>query len=308
MTASVESRAPRRGPDRAVGAHIRGATSRWPSGADAGATKSWCRSVARASQTPSLNELMELLCVLRQLGLGRRVQFDELVARALQAANQLIELQLGGLGRAVRGPRPPSPEAAMSRKPDPERIYRSRRDAVLRRLLGTGMDRAEARVAAWEARADAGGQTRHSAAYWDGAAERTETHGAAAPALRPDHDPRGPRRSAERKRPGSHRGLTLAQRIRVLAGPFPAGWPLCARQVRADPRSPPRRRCRRRSGGRSTPGRRARTGARRAGRDRPRTRRPRRRSRPSRAVDAGAVASRTFTSSSAWRGPGRPFR
>ena len=192
----------------------------------------------------------------------------------------------------------------MSRKPDPERIYRSRRDAVLSRLLGTGMDRAEARVAAWEARADAGGQTRHSAAYWDRAAERTETHGAAAPALRPDHDPRGPRRAAERERPGSHR-LTLAQRIRVLAGPFPAGWPLCARQVRADPRSPPRRRCRRRSGGRSTPGRRARTGARRAGRDRPRTRRPRRRSRPSRAVDAGAVASRTFTSSSGRRGPGR---
>ena len=66
----------------------------------------------------------------------------------------------------------------MSRKPDPERIYDSRRGAILNRLLGTGMDRdrAEARVAAWEALADAEGRQRHTAAYWDGAAEWTETH------------------------------------------------------------------------------------------------------------------------------------
>ena len=66
----------------------------------------------------------------------------------------------------------------MSRKPDPERIYDSRRAAILSRLLGAGMDRdrAEARVAAREARADAEGRIRYTAAYWEGAAEWTETH------------------------------------------------------------------------------------------------------------------------------------
>lgn len=66
----------------------------------------------------------------------------------------------------------------MSRKPDPERICDARRTAILSRLLGTGMDRdrAEARVAAWESKADAEGRTRHTAAYWDRAAEWTEAH------------------------------------------------------------------------------------------------------------------------------------
>lgn len=62
---------------------------------------------------------------------------------------------------------------AAMRKPDPERIYVARRDAVLSILTGAGTseERAEALVTAWEAEATARGLPRHDARFWDGAAE-----------------------------------------------------------------------------------------------------------------------------------------
>ena len=67
----------------------------------------------------------------------------------------------------------------MSRRADPERIHAARREATLRRLIGEGElpERAEARIAAWEAEATQQGLERDGR-YWDAAwhwiAERRE--------------------------------------------------------------------------------------------------------------------------------------
>lgn len=56
----------------------------------------------------------------------------------------------------------------MSRRSTPERIYAAQRAGVVQRLTGEGElpDRAEAKVAAWEARTVGDGRTRDGA-YWD---------------------------------------------------------------------------------------------------------------------------------------------
>ena len=56
----------------------------------------------------------------------------------------------------------------MSRRSTPERLHHARRSAIVERLVGDGelRDRAEALVAAWEAKADGDGLERDGR-YWD---------------------------------------------------------------------------------------------------------------------------------------------